>query len=232
MPAPKLSQWERAARFWDKVDRRGPGDCWPWKAKTKYGPYGGDSICFGERMTAHRVAWILANGSMPPVPSGQKMWVVMHKCDNPPCCNPAHLQLGTFSDNNRDMYAKGRQGNRNLPVGSDHGMSKLTEEQVIEIRKSDMSHIELASIYGVSDGTIKYVRDIGWKHLKVKAKKPVSGKSAATRGANNPIAKLTDDDVRAIRASTEKPGALAKQFGVVPDYVTLIRKRKVWKHVT
>ena len=156
----------------------------------------------------------------------------MHKCDNPPCCNPAHLMLGSNADNMRDMSQKGRWGVRALPVGSDHGNSKLTEEQVVEIRKSNKSHVELAQVYGVSGGTIRYVREIGWTHLKVKAKKPVSGKSAATRGANNPIARLTDNDVRAIRASTEKPGALAKRFGIVPDYVTMIRKHKAWKHVT
>lgn len=50
-------------------------------------------------------------------------------------------------------------------------------------------------------------------------------------GAANPNSRLTDDDIRAIRASTEKPGIVAKRFNIIPDYVTMIRKRKVWKHV-
>lgn len=53
-------------------------------------------------MKAHRVAWELARG---PIPVGM---VVMHKCDNPPCCNVEHLQLGTVGDNNRDRHCKGR----------------------------------------------------------------------------------------------------------------------------
>ena len=107
----------------------------------------------------------------------------------------------------------------------------MTDAQVIEIRRSTKSRVELAAAYGVSPGTIEYVRRIGWKHIKVRAKKPVSGKSAATRGASNPNSRLTDDDIRAIRASTEKPGKVAVRFGIGPDYVTMIRKRKVWKHV-
>jgi hypothetical protein len=232
MPTPNLPPWERVARFWDKIDCRGPDECWPWIAKANVHGYGADQICFGKKMLAHRAAWKLANGEFPPVPKGQRSWVVMHTCDNPPCCNPAHLQLGTYADNSRDMSDKGRWGVRDLRVGSAHGNAKLTEEQVAAIRQSALSNGELAEQYGVTKGTIEYARKYGWKHVKVRAKKHASGKSLATRGANNPVAKLTDDDVRAIRASTEKPGALAKRFGVVPDYVTMIRKRKVWKHVT
>jgi len=129
------------------------------------------------------------------------------------------------------MSEKGRWGTRDLPKGEKHGNARLTDAQAIEIRQSTASHVELAEKYGVSPGTIEYVRRIGWKHLKVRARKPVNGKSVATKGAGNPNARLTDDDIRAIRASTDKPGKVAERFGIIPDYVTLIRKRKVWKHV-
>lgn len=54
-------------------------------------------------LTAHRYAWILTYGEPP---AGAH---IMHKCDNPPCCNPAHLQLGDHDTNMKDMKAKGRQ---------------------------------------------------------------------------------------------------------------------------
>lgn len=210
---------------------RGPNKCWLWTGPLDASGYGRAYMPGKKTIPAHRVAWLWANGDMPPVPSGQRAWVVMHACDNPPCVNPTHLRLGTYADNNWDMSEKGRWGERALPVGENHQNAKLTDAQVVEIRRSTKSRVELAAAYGVSPGTIEYVRRIGWKHIKVRAKKPVSGKSAATRGASNPNSRLTDDDIRAIRASTEKPGKVAVRFGIGPDYVTMIRKRKVWKHV-
>lgn len=81
-----------AERFWEKVERRGPDDCWPWtagKTAAGYGMFkrpGRD----GTRSTAHRVAWELEHGR--PVPDGL---VVDHLCENRPCCNPAHLEAVT-----------------------------------------------------------------------------------------------------------------------------------------
>ncbi|MER6171321.1 HNH endonuclease [Streptosporangium sp. NPDC001681] len=74
----------------------------------------------------HRVAWELANG---PIPDGMK---VCHRCDNPPCCNPAHLFLGTIADNNADRDQKGRQVSLQ---GEEHGSAKLTADQVDAIRE-------------------------------------------------------------------------------------------------
>jgi len=87
-------------RFWAKVDRT--DDCWLWTAcRTTHG-YGQFRPERSRGAQAHRVAWELTNG---PIPAGM---LVLHRCDNPPCVNPAHLFLGTQSDNMRDMYAKGR----------------------------------------------------------------------------------------------------------------------------
>lgn len=93
------------ARFWPKVDRRGPLECWPWTASslTTYG-YGHIRLTSSRRkVLSHRLAYELANG---PIPDGLK---VLHECDNPPCCNPAHLFLGTHLANARDRDSKGRQ---------------------------------------------------------------------------------------------------------------------------
>ena len=89
------------ARFWRFVDRGHPWDCWPWKGHLWLNGYG----CVrweGRRVGAHRVAFLISGGTLEPG------LVVMHTCDNPRCCNPAHLRQGTDSDNIRDSIRKGR----------------------------------------------------------------------------------------------------------------------------
>lgn len=118
---------------------------------------------------AHRVAWILTHGAIPP---GMD---VLHHCDNPPCVNPAHLFTGTHTDNMRDMFAKGRRhtvtpsGERHwsrrlperMPRGERHGMARLTAEQAAAIRvayaRGDVTQRELAARYGVSRPTVSAI---------------------------------------------------------------------------
>lgn len=91
-------------RFWSKVATKGPDDCWEWGAGIGANGYGKFRLSDPRREAgAHRMAWALAKGAE--VPEGL---CVLHKCDNPPCCNPAHLFLGTKGDNNRDRAEKGR----------------------------------------------------------------------------------------------------------------------------
>src|SRR3990167_2228513 len=87
-------------RFWAKVDRtEGEKACWPWLAYCKPNGYGS----WGQNGYAHRAAWQFTFG---PVPRGLQ---VCHHCDNPCCCNPAHLFLGTPRMNMQDMIVKGRK---------------------------------------------------------------------------------------------------------------------------
>lgn len=98
-------------RFWSKVDRRGPDECWPWKAAKRRRGYGVFWRA-GKFVNASRVAWELANGR--PMPAEMRP---LHGCDNPPCCNPRHIRPGTQKENVAEMHARGRT---NLPRGEKH----------------------------------------------------------------------------------------------------------------
>jgi hypothetical protein len=106
---------------------------------------------------AHRVSWHIFNG---PIPDGMK---VCHKCDNPPCVNPAHLFLGTHIENMEDMSRKGRRAR--MP-GEKNPRAKLTEADVRHIRGSTLSTEELTARFGVSKSTIHAARSgTTWRHL-------------------------------------------------------------------
>lgn len=139
-------------RFWEMV-RRGPSEeCWPWTGSTRAGGYGAIAVRVPGRRhrlaPAHRVSWELHNG---PIPDGLQ---VLHRCDNPPCVNPAHLFLGTNDDNVADMLSKGR----NL-VGQRCAHAVLTAEDVRRARVLFRSGTPLGDISrqlgGVNRGTIR-----------------------------------------------------------------------------
>jgi len=138
--------------------------CWLWTGAVDHSGHGVITIWnddYTESVTTspHRVAWQLHCG---PIPEGQQ---VLHKCDVPSCINPGHLWLGFHADNMADMAAKGRANG--FKPGSKHRRSKLTEEQVCEIRTSKDRGVDLARRFGVCPATICYIRQgIGWKHVK------------------------------------------------------------------
>jgi hypothetical protein len=146
-------------RFWENVDQtpgQGPqGDCWEWtKGRVDQG-YGRLSVGDGE-VRAHRLSYEIAFG---PIPDGM---MVCHHCDNPPCCNPNHLFLGTALDNSDDKVAKRRH-----LFGMGHHKAKLTDDDVRTIRADGRMQIELAAAYGVTQGLIGMIkrREI-WAHIE------------------------------------------------------------------
>jgi len=149
-------------RFWAKVARRGPNDCWEWmagKTTAGYGHIHGKGGAKGKVIYAHRLSWELLNGPI------LKELCCLHRCDNPGCVNPTHLFLGSQIDNVADKVAKGRQAH-----GENAGGCKLTSDQVVEIRKEYASgngtYRQLASKYGVNKAEIGYiVTHKRWAHI-------------------------------------------------------------------
>jgi hypothetical protein len=148
-------------RFDSKVRRGAPDECWPWLGATSPKGYGvlqlGTAVESDTRF-AHRLAWEYANG---PIPEGQR---VLHRCDNPPCCNPGHLFLGTDTDNQRDKVEKGRQAK-----GQDLPQTVLTPADVRAIRRSlaaGQTQELIGLRYGVSRATIGQIkRGETWRHV-------------------------------------------------------------------
>lgn len=132
--------------------------CKPW-AGTIDGQGYGRINRRGRAMLAHRHVWEEANGA--PVPHGM---VIMHLCDNRPCVNPEHLQLGTHAANQKDKTAKGRQAK-----GEGNGRAKLIESQVIEILEqaaAGRTSRDIARTYDVDPKTVyKILHGLMWKEV-------------------------------------------------------------------
>jgi hypothetical protein len=155
------------ARFWAKISKAGPDECWPWMAyrtHAGYGKFGIGKVIFG----ATRIAYALTWGTDP----GDEM--VCHKCDNPPCCNPTHLFRGTHIENMADAVSKGRMhvgdaSPRTLHPESYQHLRLLNDEQVMDIRNRyalGETQIDLAKEYGIRQCTVsECIRGYIHKHL-------------------------------------------------------------------
>ena len=149
------------ARFWAKV-RKGEG-CWEWTAATYPGGHGafwgGGSRSEGRLVRAHRFSYEVHIG---PIPEGAH---VLHRCDNPRCVRPDHLELGDHAKNMRDAGLR-----RLMRRGARHGMARLTEDDVRAIRKlraSGMTQAEAGARFGVARSTVQNIdRGANWGWLK------------------------------------------------------------------
>lgn len=112
----------------------------------------------GKRILLHRFIYEQCFGE---IPEGM---IICHKCDNPKCINPEHLFVGTFKKNYDDMVNKGR---RKILYGEKHGNSKLTKNEVLKIRNSNLPYYKLASLYKVGWTTIYHIKkNESWAWLK------------------------------------------------------------------
>jgi len=177
---PPLTAQDRA-RFWQKVCRDKPDECWNWLASQQPGGYG--QFWLRDKMLrAHRVAWTIERGPIPEWAS------VLHRCDNVRCCNSRHLFLGTQKENLRDRTQKGRIraperlepayvrdprwqcGQADFVRGELNGRAKLTAPQVRAIRAEyacgTTTEQDIALRYAVTPGQIdRIINRKSWSHL-------------------------------------------------------------------
>ncbi len=140
---------------WDKVEKRGNKECWPWIGYLSSG-YGRLDINGEQGVYAHRAAFISKNPhlKLPLKDDGSKDRCVLHKCDNPKCCNPKHLFLGSHAENMADKTSKGRQARFK---STEAPRAKLTAEDVSWMRiqkKNGATKKALAMLYEVSEATV------------------------------------------------------------------------------
>jgi len=175
-------------RFWSKVDRDGPtpdqnnpfyaglGPCWVWTAGLR-GSKDYGLFSFKDRpFKASRVAWVIHHGGS--ILSSD--WI-LHRCDNPKCCNPGHLFRGTPRDNSQDRDKKGRNAPRfgdprreltpdQQVRGHKHGRSKLTEERVnlIKERYSIIKNQRIVAFeFGICQAHVsRIVQGKNWAHIE------------------------------------------------------------------
>lgn len=141
-------------RFWQKVQKGSIDECWPWLGCRDRHGYGRVSTTRKQGPKfAHRIAWRLTFGE----PGSQH---VLHQCDNPPCCNPNHLFLGTHLDNMRDAVRKGRL--KKPPTGRGGTPAVLTKEEVSLVRAwllEGRSSRSISDEMGVSSSVVDRIRN-------------------------------------------------------------------------
>jgi len=204
--AQRLQLTNPIERFWSHVDKSSGTDaCWPWTAgRTRKGNYGKFSLKHNHTVIASHFIYEHIHG---PIPDGL---LVCHSCDNPPCCNPSHLFLGTHQENTLDASAKGR-----LATGARNGMNTHPESRLTGDRSSSRLHPERLARGDKSGARLHPER--------------------MSRGESHHAAKLTNDLVREIRTQYASGIAnspqLARQYGVRHQTIYSIIHRKTWKHV-
>lgn len=145
-------------RFWSKVNIGDPDECWEWQAaRTRLG-YGAFSVRHATARPAHIIAYELICGE---ITNGLE---VCHTCDNPPCCNPNHLFLGTHKENMEDMANKGRSVS-----GIKSHLSRHSEDSIIKVRELFDSGIGITDISRQTGIPVVTVWNVShrktWKHI-------------------------------------------------------------------
>jgi hypothetical protein len=144
---------KQIASFWAKVRRGAPDECWEWAANRSATGYGKFSVKYPNcrrvrTFKASRLAYCLANGPFDETLS------VMHSCDNPPCCNPEHLSLGTHAENMADCARKGRAA------------IKLTADKIALIRADPRLQRVIANDFGIRQDHVSRIKSgKAWSHV-------------------------------------------------------------------
>lgn len=144
-------------RFWKQVEIGDANSCWNWTGEMNSKGYGIYERC-KVRKVAHRWAWLLTHGVL------DESRCLLHKCDNPLCCNPSHLVPGTMKQNSEDMVKKRRN-----KYGTKHYRAKLDDEKVRTVRQllaAGDSTTNIGKRFGVDSASIRDIRSgYSWKHV-------------------------------------------------------------------
>lgn len=204
-------------KFWARVERDNPKSCWPW-ARGKNSKGYGSFMENRHHYCSHRAAFFIANGWWPEV--------VMHTCDNPACCNPAHLVGGDHAANMADKAAKGRAWH-----GEKHPHATLSNVEVREIAalRGVVSQRKLAKRYNTTSSTVSKIHT-GRQWDKITGLTPA--KCKAQRGSDHHAARLTESAVREIRTKKMSQTQYAAKFGVSRSCVADAQRGSRWSHVT
>lgn len=209
-------------RFWSKVAIGAENECWPWlrgrnrkkNGVLTYGLY----TYQGRGYPAHRYIYWKLNGDIP------EGLIVRHRCDNPPCCNPDHLEVGTYLDNSNDCTERNR---RWRPTHCVHGHLLSGDN----LYKDKYRHCRTCALE----------RKREWSRRNPKAGVPLlpvyqpeSGrmKNARAAGERNHFAKLTEEKVEALRnsrAQGTKIKDIAAKFGIHFTTVHRILRGQLWR---
>lgn len=149
-------------RIWSRVDVRSAGECWHWTGGKAKADNRGRIKLEGIWFVAPRLVLAIDSGFYPSADI-----FACHKCDNPPCCNPAHLWWGSAIDNNADAVRKGRMhkwhGQR---AGHLNPNARLQPNDVIQIRADQRSYAEISAQYGVGQTSISFIKNrVRWSEL-------------------------------------------------------------------
>lgn len=172
-----LREQVRIEAFWSLIDRRDPDECWPWTGCSNNTGYGSFRVG-GKVEGTHRISWFLADGLIPVLFEGLPSQIC-HSCDNPPCCNPAHLFFGNDKINSQDSVAKDRRAGSRVHSkffpkleyrGEGNPNVRLTKEIVVRIRelygRGVFTQEELGNMFGVKQVAIsRIIRRVTWDYI-------------------------------------------------------------------
>lgn len=136
-------------------------ECWEWPFHRDKDGYGQLTLN-GRRYRAHAVALILSGQPRPSAPNN----LALHSCDNPPCCNPAHLRWGSVRQNAMDSVERGRWSRAAKHSGSHSPNAKLTEAAVLSIRRDGRNDQQIGESFGIHPSTVNRIRaGKAWTHV-------------------------------------------------------------------
>lgn len=202
------------------------GPCWIWKTGKDKDGYGFFNLR-KKTYKAHRWSYEKFIG---PIHSGM---CICHKCDNPSCVNPDHLFAGTTQENTADKVKKRRQA-----MGGAHGMSKITEDIVVEIIEMNNTgsflQTDIAAKFGITNQQVNNILSgRSWKHISA-TRIGVNFNNNNNVGTKNKSSKLKDSDVKEIRSlyrSGVSQREIGRRYNISHFHAGKIAKGISWAHI-